>query len=179
MKVLELLDEIDEVIETASGVPLTGKLLIDGDEIKEIVKDIRLALPDEIQQAQWIKEERQRILEDAKKEYEIIVQDAKNQAEAMVEENEIMTRAKARAAELTKQTESNVRQLRLDTYDYIDKILFELQEKMDQMNAVYFGDMFTSVQKTFENIGQTVQSNRMEIKDLAYKTHMEEDGPQR
>jgi vacuolar-type H+-ATPase subunit H len=175
MKVLELLDEIDEVIETASGVPLTGKLLIDGDEIKEIVKDIRLALPDEIQQAQWIKEERQRILEDAKKEHEIVVQDAKNMAESMVDEHEITSRAKARASELTKQTESNVRQLRLDTYDYIDKILFELQEKMDQMNAVYFGDMFTSVQKTFESIGQTIQNNRMEIKDLAYKTHMEED----
>jgi hypothetical protein len=179
MKVLDLLDEIDEVIETASGLPLTGKLLVDGNEIKEIVKDIRVALPDEIQQAQWIKEERQHILDEAKKQYEIIVQDAKNQADALVEENEIVARARSLAGDLEKQTEAHVRQLKLDTYEYIDKILFDFQEKMEQWNAVYFGEMFTNMQKTFESVTHTVQNNRMEIKDLAYKTHMEEDGAYR
>ncbi|GHU50806.1 ATPase [Clostridia bacterium] len=174
MRVLELLDEIEEIVETASGVPLTGKLLIDGDEVLEIVKEIRVALPDEIQQAQWIKEERQRILDEAKKEYEIIVQDAKNQAESLVEENEITQRAKIRSMELTKQTDTSVRQLKLDTYNYIDKILFDFQEKIEHMNAVYFADMFTNLQKTFEDVNHTVQNNRMEIKDLAYKTHMED-----
>ncbi|MDR0570685.1 MAG: ATPase [Clostridiales Family XIII bacterium] len=175
MKVLELLDEIDEIVETASGVPLTGRILIDGGEITEIVKEIRVALPDEITQAQWIKQERQHILDEAKREYEIVMTDARNQADALVEESEITQRAKARASEISKQTEASVKQLKLDTYNYIDKILFEFQEKMEQMNAVYFGDMFTALQKTFEDIGRTVQGNRMEIKDLAYKTHMEEN----
>ena len=174
MKVLELLDEIEEIVDTASGVPLTGKLLIDGDELTEIVKEIRIALPEEIQQAQWIKEERQRILDEAKKEYEIIVQDAKRQADIMVEENEITARAKTRAMEMTRQTEANIKQLKLDTYSYVDKILYEFQEKMEHMNGVYFGDMFTNLQKTFDGINRTVQSNRMEIKDLAYKTHMDD-----
>ena len=174
MKVLELLDEIEEIVETASGVPLTGKLLIDGDELNEIVKEIRIALPDEIQQAQWIKEERQRILDEAKKEYEIIVQDAKNQAEVMVDENEITLRARTRAIEVTRQTDTNIKQLKLDTYNYIDKILFDFQEKMDHLNGVYFGDMFSNLQKTFDDINRTVQNNRMEIKELAYKTHMDD-----
>jgi hypothetical protein len=173
MKVLELLDELDEIVDTASGVPLTNKIFVDNAEIQDIVKEIRVALPDEIQQAQWIKEQRQNILEEAKKEYEIIIRDAQQQADALVDGNEIMTRAKTAARELTAQTEANVKQLKMDTYDYIDKILFEFQGKMEQLNAAYFGDMFTSVQRTFEGINQTVQSNRLEIKDLAYKTHME------
>ncbi|MDR1571978.1 MAG: ATPase [Clostridiales Family XIII bacterium] len=175
MKVLELLDEIEEIVETASKMPLTGKLLVDGDEILEIVKDVRVTLPDEIQQAQWIKEERQRILDEAKKEYEILVQDARQQAEMLIDGHEITEKARNRAAELTRQTEAGVRQLKMDTYDYIDKILFEFQGRMEQLNATYFGDMFTSIQKAFEGINHTVQSNRMEIKDLAYKTHMDEN----
>jgi hypothetical protein len=175
MKVLELLDELDEIVETASGVPLTKKLIVDGAEIQDIIREIRVALPDEIQQAQWIQEQRRNIIDEGKKEYDLIIQDAKQQAEILVDTNEIMVRAKGAAKELTIQTEANIKQLKLDTYDYIDKILFEFQEKMEQMNAAYFGDMFTSVQRTFEGINRTVQENRLEIKDLAYKTHMENE----
>jgi hypothetical protein len=173
MKVLELLKELDEILDTASGVPLMKKVFVDGDEIKDIVQEIRAVLPDEIQQAQWIKEQRQNILDEGKKEYELIIQDAKQQAEILVDTNEIMVRAKTAAKTLTEQTEANVKQLKLDTYDYIDKILFEFQGKMEQMNAAYFSDMFTSIQRTFEGITHTVQENRVEIKELAYKTHLE------
>ncbi|MDR2354678.1 MAG: hypothetical protein LBE16_00635 [Clostridiales Family XIII bacterium] len=173
MKVLELLDELDEILDTAAGVPLTKRIIVDSSEVQDIVREIRAELPDEIQQAQWITEQRKNILEEAKKEYEIIIQDAKHQADILIDTNEIMTRAKIGARELTAQTEANVKQLKLDAYDYIDKILFEFQEKMEQLNAVYFGDMFTNVQRTFEGINRTVQENRLEIKELAYKTHME------
>ncbi|MDR3296355.1 MAG: hypothetical protein LBT26_11115 [Clostridiales Family XIII bacterium] len=175
MDVLELLNEINEIVDTASGVPFTGKILVDGNEIQEIVKEISLALPNDIQQAQWIKAERQQIIDEAKKQHELVVQEGQRQADALVEESEITVRAKSRAADLSRQTETAVRQLKLDTYDYIDKILYDFQEKMEQMNVSYFGDMFTSLQKTFEGINQTVQNNRLEIKDLAYKTHMEEN----
>jgi cell division septum initiation protein DivIVA len=175
MKVLDLLEELDDIVETASAVPLTKKIIVDGAEVQDIVGEIRVALPDEIQQAQWIKEQRQNILDEGKKEYELIIQDARQQADIILDQSEIMSRARAAAKELTAQTESNVKQLKLDTYDYIDKILFEFQGKMEQMNAAYFGDMFTSVQRTFEGINRTVQENRLEIKDLAYKTHLENE----
>ena len=46
MKVLELLDEIEEIVDTAAGFPLTGKIMVDAEEILEIVKEIRVELPD-------------------------------------------------------------------------------------------------------------------------------------
>ena len=80
MKVLELLEEIEEIVDTASGFPLTGKIMIDADELLEIVKEIRTELPEEIQQAQWIKGEQRRILAEAKDEYESVIRDARRQA---------------------------------------------------------------------------------------------------
>ena len=47
--------ELDEIIEVASSVPVVRKVMVDPNEVTEIVKEIRLELPDEIQQAQWIK----------------------------------------------------------------------------------------------------------------------------
>ena len=176
MKVLELLDEIEEIVDTASKfLPLTGKIIVDASEILEIVKEIRIELPDEIQQAQWIKNERQRILDEAKAEYETVLIDAQRQAETLIENDEIIVKAKARAAELVKVAESNVKQLKMSTFDYIDSILFNFQEKMDQLNTQYFGDMFNTLETTFESINTTLTENRNEIKEMAYKTKVEGD----
>ena len=67
MRVLELLEEIEEIVDTAAGFPLTGKIMVDSQELLEIVREIRAELPDEIQQAQWIKNERERIIAEAKR----------------------------------------------------------------------------------------------------------------
>ena len=74
----------------------------------------RVELPDEIQQAQWIKEERQKILEEARKEYEKIVADAKDQAAAMIDTNEITVQSKVRADEITRIAEANVKGLKVN-----------------------------------------------------------------
>ncbi|WP_027398520.1 ATP synthase subunit B family protein [Anaerovorax odorimutans] len=175
MKVLELLDEIEEIVDTSSGFPLTGKILVDAEEILEIVKEIRVELPDEIQQAQWIKDERQRILDEAKKEYETILKDAKMQAEALIENDDITVKAKIRADEIMRIAESNVKSLKMSTFDYIDSILFNFQDKMDQLNGVYFHDMFNNLQKTFEEINSTISENRNEIKEMAYRAQVENE----
>ena len=61
MTVLDLLDEIEEIVETSSAVPLTNKIMVDGNELREIVKEIRQSLPDDVQQAKWIKEQKNNI----------------------------------------------------------------------------------------------------------------------
>ncbi|HHU18156.1 MAG TPA: ATPase [Clostridiales bacterium] len=173
MKVLELLDEIEEIIDTSSGFPLTGKVLVDADEIREILKEIRIELPDEIQQAQWIKDEKQRILQEAKQEYEAILKDAKVQAEALIENDDITVKAKMRANEIMNVAEANVKTLKLSTFDYIDSILYNFQDKMDQLNAIYFQEMFSNLQNTFDKINSTIAENRSEIKEMIHKTQME------
>jgi DNA anti-recombination protein RmuC len=175
MKVLELLDEIEDIIDTSSGFPLTGKILVDAEELLEIVREIRIELPDEIQQAQWIKDERQRILDEAKREYEAVLKEARVQAESLIENDDITIKAKARAEEIMRVAEANVKNLKMSTFDYIDSILYNFQDKMDHLNAVYFTDMFNEIQKTFDDINTTLTDNRNEIKDMIYKTQVEND----
>lgn len=176
MKVLELLSEIEEIVDTASGFPLTGKIMVDSNELLEIVNEIRTSLPDEIQQAQWIKNEHDRILDEAKTEYETIVRDAQNQADQLVSKDEIMTTARTKSEELMNATEENSRQLKMSTYDYVDGILFDFQERMDKMQQTYFKDMFETLERSFKSVNDTLASNREEIKEMAYRTTMNMDG---
>lgn len=175
MKVLELLDEIEDIVDTSSGFPLTGKILVDAEEILEIVREIRVELPDEIQQAQWIKDERQRILDEAKREYETVLKDARTQAESLIENDDITVKAKIRADEILRVAEKNVNNLKMSTFDYIDSILYNFQDKVDQLYGIYFNDMFNNLQKTFDQINETLTENRNEIKEMVYKAQMEDE----
>jgi len=170
MKVLELLSEIEEIVDTSSAIPFSGKIMVDSDELLEIVKEIRMALPEEVQQAKWIIDERERIINDAKKEYEALIKDAQEQATSLVENNEITAKAKVRAEEILRTANSSAKQLKMSTYDYVDRILFNFQAKVDELNAEYFGRMFDDLSQTFDAINSTLTENRDEIKDMAVRT---------
>lgn len=170
MRVLELLEEIEEIVDTAAGFPLTGKIMVDSQELLEIVREIRAELPDEIQQAQWIKGERERIIQEAKNQYEKVIEDATQQAENLVDTNDITVKAKMRADELMRVTEETARDLKVGTYDYLDSILYSFQGKMENLSSIYFGEMFTSIEKAFEDINSALESNRAELKEMSYRT---------
>ena len=172
-KVLDLLDELEDLIEGATAVPLTSKVVLEAEEVFAIVKDIRLSLPDDMQQAKWIRDERDRILAEAKAEYERIIREAKKQADYLVETDDITKRATKLAGEILEDAEVNARMLKMKTYDYVDKMLYDMQGKMDELHMKYFGEMYTNLSHTFEEIGATLNSNREEIKALAYKTQSE------
>ena len=58
------------------NVPFSAKIIVDKEEMLDLIKEIRLKLPDELKQAKWVKEERQRILAESQKEADGIVKEA-------------------------------------------------------------------------------------------------------
>lgn len=176
MSVLDLLEEIEDIVDTAPGLPLTGKIMIDANDLLEIVREIRLGLPDDVQQARWVKDEKDRILGEAKSEYEKIIVEAKKQAEYLVESDDITLKAQKLGEQIVKNAEEHARILKMRTYDYVDKMLFDMQAKMEDMNLKYFGEMYTNLENTFNGINEVLLANREEIKGLAYKTQNGQDG---
>ena len=100
MEIFTLLEELEDILENCKTVPFSGKSVVDKEEILEIIKEIRLKLPDELKQAKWIKEERQRILVEAQKEADDIVKEAENRIISMINENEITKKAYEKKAEI-------------------------------------------------------------------------------
>jgi len=131
--------------------------------------------PDEIQQAQWVKNERSRILEEAKAEYESLLNEAMKKAEALVETDEITVKAKARAEEIIRVASEHSSIMKMSILDYTDSMLYNLQEKMDQMYALYFTDMYNDLQMTFDKVNENIATSRNEVKDQIYKAQVEKN----
>lgn len=169
MNVLELLEEIEDIVDTAPNVPMTGKVVIDGDTLLEIVADIRKSLPDDVHQAKWIKEQKERIIDESKQEYEKIIIAAKKEAEDLVDNNDITLKARERANMIYNQTVEYTNELKIRTYDYVENILYDMQKRIDHLHVKYYGDVHTSIEESFATMDELFENNRNEMKSLAYE----------
>jgi cell division septum initiation protein DivIVA len=152
LKVLELLDLLEEEIESGGSLPLTGKKLLDPDKLLDIIDELREALPGEIRQAEILKQERERILEDAQKDAATLVAETQARMTRMVNEHEITQQAYQQSQEIINTSESNAQEIRSGAIAYADDILSELQSYMNQYQTV------------IADYIQLIESNRQQLK---------------
>ena len=51
MEIFNLLETIEDMLENSKTLPFTSKAVLDKDELLDIIKEIRLKLPEELKQA--------------------------------------------------------------------------------------------------------------------------------
>lgn len=137
MEILSVLEALEDLVEKSLSVPFSGKCLVDKEEILEIIKEVRLKLPDDIKQAKWVKEERQRILMEAQKEANTILKDAESKLASLIDEHEITKKAYEQANEIIGNAQKNAREIRLGTREYADSVLNKVEEILkDTMEVI-------------------------------------------
>ena len=52
--VLQLLDELEEIMDSSRAVPFSNKVSVDKEEIYDIISEIRMKLPNELKQSKWV-----------------------------------------------------------------------------------------------------------------------------
>ena len=176
IKVISLLDELEELLTTSSKVPFSEKGVVDVDLAQSIIEDIRLALPKDIQQAKWVSQERERILNEAKAEYNKVILSAKDQAEYLINSDMIKKDAEKRANALLSEAESHANYMKLKSYEYIDKLLFDMQNDIASVASTYLQPMNDYFSDMLGNINIKVNQNRQEMKSLAERVQINDIG---
>ena len=132
MEIFTLLETLEELIENSKKVPFTNKGVIDKDELLDLIKEIRIKLPEELKQAKWVKEERTRILIEAQKEADDIVKEAENRIIAMIDEHEITRKAYAQKAEIIETANEMAREISNGTKEHADALLGKIEGVLEE-----------------------------------------------
>ena len=153
VSVEELLEELSESVEKAWNFPLgRGRAMLDVEEVREILGEIREAMPQEIRQAKAIVADRKQIIDDAKREAETIVRVAEERARAMVNQDEIVRQAQQKANEMLAQAQTRFREMRKASNEYID----DLMRRTDEGLAANLAEL----RKTRQEIKSTLRSGQ-------------------
>ncbi len=132
MEILEIIDTLEDSIEKGLNIPLAGKCLLDKDELLDLIQEMRLKLPDDLKQAKWVKDERQRILLEAQKEANDIIKSTEDKIISMINENEITKRAKQQADEIISNANKRAKEIKQGTRQYADDVLADMERIMEQ-----------------------------------------------
>lgn len=159
MEIFTLLETLEELLEKGKTIPFTEKCVVDKNEILDIIKEIRLNLPDELKQAKWIREERERIIAEAQKDAEDIVKEAENRIISMIDEHEITRKAYDKKNEIIAEANEMYREYNKDAINYADGILKNIED-----NMLTLSETLGNVEATLKSALETVQNNRKELK---------------
>lgn len=142
MEILQIIDELEDTIEKSFN--LFGYTFISKEEVLSIIDEIRLKLPEELKQAKWVKEEREKILAEGRKEADRRLAEAQDKVIAMIDEHEITKAAK----------------------DKSNAILEDARQKEAEMqhNAIYYADtLLDKIDKSTSAVLEQIRESRRQL----------------
>lgn len=151
MRIDEIINELQDIVTEAKNMPLTGKAMIDRDEVLSLIDSLQDAMPREFDQARSIVSDRQQILDDAKRESEAIIKVAEERRRALIDQQEIVKLAKKKAKEVLEEAVQQAKDLKKATHTYVDDILRRTDDAMNE-NLV-------ELRKVRQNIKAAAQKN--------------------
>ena len=153
MNVNELLDTIEDALEESANVTLSGgKRIVDVEQIRDYLDEVRAALPGELRQAQQIVNDRAQIVDSATAQAQAIVKKAEERARILVSDAEIVKAAQQRAAEITVAAQTEARTLRQTVTDYCENMLRTTEDTMVE-NAAQVKNIRNSLRQNAKKNG--------------------------
>ena len=136
MEVVELLAELEEIIEKGVEIPVIKKTFLDKEKLLDLINDISLAIPEELREAKSIIEDRDRIINDAKRQAEAKIKEAEHKVVALIDEHEITKRANEKANEIIEKAQREGKDIRLASYNFTTSLLDKVERKVDEVKKI-------------------------------------------
>lgn len=128
MSIDEILEEMDELLDKASSMPLIAhKKVVDGDRLRELINDVRLNLPHELKEAKKIEFDCQRIMNEAKSKSEAIIRKAEERAAQIVSQEAIVIEAKKKAVDMITKAQQTAQNIQKTAMASLTKMLTETE----------------------------------------------------
>ena len=125
-----LLERLESLIATGTGVPTTRKVLVDKDAILELIDQLRVAVPEEVHAAKRINAEGERIIEQANDEAGKIAARAQEQATYLIGEKGLTERAQAEGRQIIAEAMAAADNVRLGADSYAGEVLETLEAEV-------------------------------------------------
>lgn len=127
----EIIDKMEEVLESAWRLPMSGgRSVVDSVEIENLIQELKVSLPSAIAEANRIIENKEQIIKTAKNNCDEIYKVAKQKVQSMVDEHEIVRLAKKKETEIKENLVRQSKEFAANSREKISKSLDSLESSL-------------------------------------------------
>ena len=125
MDILHLIDRLEELVAEARRMPIGQGVIIDRRRLLELIDQMRTSVPWEVKEARELVQEKEAVLEEARREGEAIVHRAELEAQEKVDESAVIQVAEREARSITERAEQRAQAM-------LDEAQEQVQARMRQ-----------------------------------------------
>ena len=150
-RLYETVDELTTVIENARSVPMSGSCMVPRDHLLDLLDDLRESLPEDVQAAGAIVEQRTEILQQAQAEAERLTGRTRGESEQLLssarrqrdellatarrQRDELLTQAQADAEDIVVEAESEAERLVAEAVAHREALLADARAQQEELLA--------------------------------------------
>ena len=151
-RIEQLIDELEEYIESCKPtLRSSSKIIVNKDEIDDLLRELRMKMPDEIKRYQKVLNNRDDILNDAQAKAKALIDEATVHKNELISEHEIMQKA-------YEQANSIIAVAAKQAQEILDKATMEANELRTQASK-YTADKLTELNSIVVNAIQTTAAD--------------------
>lgn len=163
MEVFDNINALLTIVEDAKKIPFSENIIINKNQIIDIINRIKKSLPDELEEAQRVINEKYDIIVEAKREAEVIVKDAEIFANQQVINHEITKQAEKLSEQIIQKARINAREVRLGAKEYSKDVLTDVQKELE----VNGDELLNFLEKNFSNFLKALEKEyKLKIDDI-------------
>ena len=161
MDLLHHIDQIEELVANAQRMPIGGRAIVDRQRLLDIVDQIRVAVPNQVYEAEKVLAEREALLRDAEEEAQLLVARAEEHVTRLTSQHEIVRAAQVRAEEITQEAELRAEERLAEVNAEIQGRINESRRFSEQQMAAadrYAQELLSRLDQQLEAFRQSVRS---------------------
>lgn len=135
LKTERALEELERRIRAGHKFPFGGRVMVDEEEIRSLIDELRQGLPEDIQRAQHLLAERDALLAEARAEADRIVSDAQGYVEKLAQESAVTERARSIGQDIVDRAEATAQTIRAGAREYADQVMEEAVTALAKLAA--------------------------------------------
>ncbi len=159
----EMISEIEIFIDNCKYQPLSSsKIVVPKDDLEQMLNELKLKLPNEIERCKKIMRNKEAILADARTRADSIITESVAEANRLVDQSQIVELANIRADEILNMAREQADQIVSEANNEAKEIrlgsMYYTQDKLSEVSS-YMNATLEAEKSNYENLIQSLQSN--------------------
>ena len=163
----EMISEIEIFIDNCKFQPLSSsKIIVPREDLMQMVSELKLKIPNEIERCKKIMRNKEAILADARARADSIITESVAEANRLVDQSQIVEQANLRANEITDLARSQAEQIVAEANEEADQVrtgaMYYSKDKLAEISQ-YIDATLQAERANYENLIKSLEDNSTRV----------------